>query len=168
MAKKGKPARAQVPLRIPQALHARLERVAKRNGISMNAEIAYRLVGSFEAEEKLGGPRVVEMIETIATVMKSTGAHAGFTESGKLTNQGEWLDLPYAFDQATKAASTILEHYRPPGEIVVPKPNLVEVIGVRGTKVDPKESAAQLSRFWADIGPAMAALELRKKEQDNE
>ena len=166
MAKERKTGRAQVVLRVSEDMRRRLENAAKSNDCSINAEILERLKRSFELEERLGGPQVVELIEMIGTVMKSTGAHAGFTESGKLTNQGEWLALPYAFDQATKAANAILEHYRPPGKIVVPKPNLVEVIGVRvrGTKVDLKEEAARLSQSWAVMGPAMAAYELSKKE----
>ena len=167
MAKKGKPARAQMPLRIPQAIRARIERAANQAGMSMNAEIAFRLHRSYEAEDRLGGARVVELIETIAAVMKSTGKLAGFYETGKLANQGEWLALPYAFDQATKAAMTILDHHRPPGKIAAPQPNVVEVIGVRETKVDPKESVARLHQTFAELGPLMAASAIKKREQDD-
>jgi hypothetical protein len=48
MAKRGKSARAQVPLRIPEALRARIEKAAKETGNSMNAEILNRLEGSFD------------------------------------------------------------------------------------------------------------------------
>lgn len=161
MAKRGKSARAQVPLRIPEALRARIERAAKETGNSMNAEILERLEGSFDIEDRLGGPQLIELIETVASAMKSTGQHAGFYETGKLTNRGQWLVLPYAFDQATKAAKAILEHHRPPGEIVVPKPNVVEVVGG-----DPKESKESVRRLYEDLGKLFALKEMRDREQE--
>ena len=159
-----KTAKAQVPLRIVETLRARLEKSAKSRSVSMNAEIIERLERSYEIEDRLGGPQLIVLMETIAAVMKSTGERAGFYETGKLTNWGEWLALPYSFDQATKAAITILEHHRPPGKIVVPKPNVVEVIGVRGTKVDLKESAARVAQLFAELGPLIAASKLRDRE----
>ena len=142
MAKKGKPARAQVPLRIPQALRTRIEKSAKPRGVSMNAEIIERLERSFDFEERLGGPRVVELIEAIGTVMKSTGEHAAFFADGtKLHNQGEWLVQPYGFEQAKQAAEAIIEAHRPPGKIVEPNPRMV-FGGVGKTKVDPKALGA--------------------------
>ena len=170
MAKKGKPARAQMPLRIPQELRARLEKAANEAGVSMNAEIAYRLAGSFEAEEKLGGPRVAELIETIAKVMKSTGeTTAFFADSSKLHNQGKWLIQPYAFDQAVKAANTILEYHRPKAPIVEPKlPPNIAIAAVGKTKVDPEESIARLQEMVKKYGEWAAAGELEKRKQDNE
>ena len=94
--------------------------------------------------------------------MKSNGQHAGFYETNKLANQGKWLALPYAFDQASKAAITVLEHHRPPGKIVVPKPNVVEIVGG-----DPKESVARLHQMFAELGPLMAASAIKKREQDD-
>ncbi|MCH8998435.1 MAG: Arc family DNA-binding protein [Proteobacteria bacterium] len=94
MAKERKTGRAQVGLRVSESMRRRLETVAKSNDRSINAEILERLERSFETEDRLGGPRVIELIETLATVMKSTGEHAGFYETGKPTKRGEWLALP--------------------------------------------------------------------------
>ena len=161
MAKRGKSPRAQVPLRIPEALRARIEKVAKARGASMNAEIVERLQRSFETESRFGGPRLVELIETIARVMKSTGESAGLYETGKLANQGEWLALPYAYNQAAKAAKAILEHHAEPlGKIVVPKPNVVEVVGG-----DPKVSVQRLRAMYADLGELFALKEIRDREK---
>lgn len=159
MAKRGKSPRAQVPLRIPEAQRARIEKAAKARGASMNAEIVERLKRSFEIEERLGGPRVVELIETIAGVMKKTGEHAGFYEVGKPTNQGEWLALPYAFDQAAKAAITILKH-QPLGKIVVPEPKLGEVVGG-----DRKETEKRVRWMIENLGPGFALKEIRDREE---
>ncbi len=164
MVKKGKPARAQVPLRIPQALRARIEKAANEAGISMNAEIAFRLHGSFEAEEKLGGPRVVELIEIIGTMMKRTGEHAVFLETRKRANQGEWLDLPYAYHQATKAANTILKHYKPKGKVTVPKVPYFQATGPAIVS-DPKEFEKLVNEALENLGEGFARTEMLNREE---
>ena len=161
MAKRGKSPRAQVPLRIPEALRARLEKAAKAGKVSMNAEIVERLQRSFETEDRLGGPRAVELIETIAVVMKLTGESAGVMESGKLAKQGKWLSLPYAFDQAAQAAITILKrHAEPLGKIVEPEPNIVEVVDG-----DPKEAEKQYRWMVKNLGEMFAFKEMRDREK---
>ncbi len=160
--------RVSLGLRVTAEIKMRLDQAAESAGRSQSQEAELRLERSFETEDRLGGPRLVEMIETIASVMKLAGQQAVYWETGKLMNQGEWLVLPYPFDQAVEAAKTILEHYRPPGEITVPKPNVVKIIGVRRTKVEGKESLARFHRVLAELGPLTATSELRKKEQDNE
>ncbi len=163
MAQRKRTATIQLKVRMKEPVRGQLEKAAKARGVSMNAEIGKRLERSFEIEDRLGGPQLINLIETIASVMKLTGEYAALFESGNVMKRGEWLFLPYAFDRAIKAAEIIMEHYRPPGEIVVPKPNVVEVIGVRGTKVDPKESVARLHQMFAELGPLMAASAIKKK-----
>ena len=169
MAIRGKSPRAQVPLRIPEAGRARLEKAAKARGISMNAECVERLDSSFQFEDRLGGPRLVELIETIASVMRTTGeVAASFTNDPNTDDQGKWLAVPYAFDQAVKAANTILEYHRPKGPIVEPKlPPYIEV-AVVGKSFDPEESAAQLRDYVRNVGNGMAAGKLLMRRQDDE
>ena len=159
--------RVSLGLRVTAEIKTRLDQAAESAGRSQSQEAELRLERSFETEDRLGGPQLVDLIETIASVMKSTGERAGFTETGKLTNRGEWLALPYAFDQATKATKAILEHYRPPGEIVVPKPTVI-VAGVRGTKVDRAKSVAQVYEWLAEMGQMVAASTIRDKEKNDE
>ena len=111
---------------------------------------------------------MVDLFETIARVMKSTGEYAGFYATGKLENQGKWMGVPFAFDQAMVAAVAILEHHRPPGEIMEPIPRKTVVAGVRGTKVDAKKSAARARELMANIGQFIADAELRKKGEHDE
>lgn len=161
MAKRGKSPRAQVPLRIPEALRARIEKAAKARGVSMNAEIVERLARSFETEDRFGGPRAVELIETIAAVMKSTGEHAAFmADSSKLYNQGEWLDQPYGYDQARKAAITVLKKRKPKGAVVVPKPATIQVVGG-----DPKEVEKRVKWLYEHLGEGLALKEIRDREE---
>ena len=77
MAKRGKSPRAQLPLRIPEALRARIERAAKETGNSMNAEIRERLEESFDIEDRLGGPQLLELIETNIDEMKGRNDEIG-------------------------------------------------------------------------------------------
>ena len=170
MAKPKKATRAQVGLRVPEDLRERVENAAKVNGRSLNAEILERLEQSFQTEERFGGPRVVELVETIGRVMKSTGEQtAFFVDSSKTHDQGKWLAVPYAFDQAGKAAITILEYHRPKAPIVEPKvpPNLMPTIA-RRTKADSKDLPTLLSKMFKEYGEWTAVGELRKRGQDDE
>ena len=164
MAKRGKSPRAQVPLRIPEALRARLERAAKASKVSMNAEILERLERSFATETRLGGPGLIEMIENMVSVMRAAGQLAGYYETSESKKQGKWMSLPFAFDQAAQAANAVIEIYRPPGKIVVPERTYAEVTGLGEPKVDPKE-AAQMSRRFAKLGEMYAALKMRDREE---
>ena len=132
MAQRGKSARAQVPLRIPEALRARIGSVAKDEGRSMNAEILKRLEQSFDLENRLGGRGMVDMIEQVASAMKSTGEWAGeFTTATRPLSGGgkyRWRASPWAYDHAMRAAIDVLENFRPPGKIVPPNPDVVELV----------------------------------------
>ena len=156
--------KVQIPLRIPETLRARVESAAKRNGTSMNAEVRHRLELSFARQDRLGGPDLAQLVETIAIVMKSAGEHAGFVATGKVAKHGAWLVVPYAYDQALQSALAILEARRPPGEIVVPKPNVV----AGETKADTKESIALVQNMYANLGRLMAAYELEREEDDEQ
>jgi len=105
--------------------------------------------------------------------MRSTGEHAAFfVDRTKEHDRGEWLDVPYAFDQAIKAANTILEYHRPQGPIDAPKisPNEVTALA-RKTKTDSKDIPALLSKvskMFKEFGELTAAVELKKRGQDDE
>ena len=165
MAKRGKSPRAQVPLRIPEALRARLEKAAKAGNKSMNAEILKRLDMSFQFEARFGGPGLIEMIENMVSVMRPAGELSGYYETSELKNRGKWMSLPFAFDQAAQAANAVLEIYRPPGKIVVPERTYAEVTGLGEPKVDPKE-AARMSRRFANLGKMYAAHEAKQREEE--
>ncbi len=167
MAKRGKSARAQVPLRIPEALRARLEKAAKAGNKSMNAEILERLEQSFQFDTRIGGPGLSEMVEIMVSAMRQAGELSAYYETSELKKQGKWMSLPFAFDQAAQAANAVLEIHRPPGKIVVPKRTYAEVTGLGEPKVDPKE-AAQMSRRFANLGKIYAAHEAKQREKKNE
>ncbi len=162
MAKRGKSPRAQVPLRIPEALRARIEKAAKETGQSMNAEIIDRLEKSFGSEDRLGGPRLVELLEAMASAMKITGQTAALAESDKVMNQGQWLRLPYAFDQAAKAAAAVLEIHRPLGERDVPQLYIDE----SSLSGDQKKRLEVILPILENLGERVAQIELRDREEE--
>ncbi|MCZ6666654.1 MAG: Arc family DNA-binding protein [Gammaproteobacteria bacterium] len=167
MARRKPTAMIQLKVRMRETLRARLAGAADKREHSLNAEAVERLQQSFNIEDRLGGVGMVELIETIAHVMKLTGEQAGFFATGKLANHGKWTTLPYAFDQAMRAAVAVMEHYRPPGDVVAPQPRVV-VMGVGNTKVDREESVRRTHEALDNLGELMALSEIRKKEQDDE
>ena len=56
----------------------------------------------------------------------------------------------------------VLEARRPPGEVVVPTPNVV----AGETKADTKESIALVQNMYANLGRLMAVYELEREEDD--
>ena len=165
MAKARKTVRPQVGLRVLEEMRQRLEDAAASNGRSINSEIVSRLEQSFESENRFGGPGLIEMIDTMATVMRQAGELSGYYETSELKKQGKWMSLPFAFDQAAQAANAVLEIHRPPGKIVVPQRTYAEVTGLGEPDVDPKE-AAKMSRRFANLGKIFAAHEAKQREED--
>jgi hypothetical protein len=129
MTKRSKAATVDLKVRVKEPMRAALERSAKSRGISMNAEMGRRLERSFESEAARGGPDVDAILDAMGAAMKATGESMAFLATGKLHKDGRWLSHPFAFDKAARAAAHVLEGFRPPGEIVRPTPNIVEVVG---------------------------------------
>ena len=83
-------------------------------------------------------------------------------ETGKRANRGEWLDLPYAFDQVIQAANTILGRYKPEGKVVIPK----RPIWPREAMSDlSNKDAKELERKMLQRLGLFNALEELKKEK---
>ena len=163
MARRKKSATVQLKLRIKEELRSRLEKAAKTRDVSMNAEIWERLEKSFEFEDRFGGTLVADLLESIGAAMRSTGEHGAFFATYQIQKDGKWLANPYAFDQATKAAMTVIEAHRPSGKIIIPSPTVHEVVGG-----DPKESAERLRYLFTELGRFMAEREIDSREQSDE
>ena len=117
----------QLKVRMREPLRAQLEQAAKGTGHSMNAEILERLDRSFERQDlavevltATYGRQLTGLLTALGRTMKDTGAHAGFILTRTPEGASNWLGNPYAFDQAAKAVETIIEAFRPSGEIVAP------------------------------------------------
>ena len=164
MVKERKTGRAQVGLRVSEDMRRRLENAARSNDCSINAEILERLERSFETEDRLGGPRVVSILETVATAMRTTGEHGAFLATSKRHNEGAWLDHPFAFDQAVKACLAILEAFRPDGAIVVPS-LLPDVIATTDQDVDVERLIETMELVGKYLGEGVARGVLDREEK---
>jgi len=68
MAQREPSEKAQLKVRCPERLRARLEAEAAREGHSLNSEIVSRLEQSFELEKQYGGPETQKFLRTLAGV----------------------------------------------------------------------------------------------------
>ena len=152
--------RVSLGLRVTADIKRKLDAAIVRTGRTQSQEVELSLERTFAEEDRLGGPQLLELIETIASAMRLAGQHAGFLETHRVTNRGEWLARPYAYEQATKAAIKILEMHKPLGEIVEPKWNLAEVVGEETT-----ESKEMRRRLHADLGELFALKVKRDQEE---
>lgn len=114
--------------RITGALRDQLKRSAAKSGRSLSSEIEHRLRSSFDFEtriEGIFGNRVTfGLMRAMASVMNQTAEQAARVVKGarRQARSGEpWLDDPYVFDQAAKAACVILELFRPAGSPARPR-----------------------------------------------
>jgi hypothetical protein len=76
MAKRARAATVDVGLRIKEPMRARLERVAKMRGMSMNAEIVDRLNRSFVEDDFLGGHDLRIAAALMTAAFNSAGSRA--------------------------------------------------------------------------------------------
>jgi hypothetical protein len=120
-----------VGFRAPRELKERLETTAATSGRSLSTEAQIRLEKSFEKQDLLSdslelayGARLAGIVLLVGNLMKQTGLLGGFASIGSAEARDKWLDDPYAYDQALKAALIILEAFRPPGD-----PNLLQKNG---------------------------------------
>jgi hypothetical protein len=88
--KRAKSAIAQLKLRIGARLRAGLERAAKANDRSMNAEISYRLERSLADEAALGGAEMRGQAVRMFTAFNTAGAAAAYSKG--LEADEAWID----------------------------------------------------------------------------
>jgi hypothetical protein len=131
MAERKKTDLVQLGPRVREPLRNALESAAKARGVSMNTEINERLMRSFEDEVKLETEFARVQLYAILRVVANTMDHAGASTammSNMLTGETKnWVDNPFAYDQAVKAANYLLEQFRPPGDIAAATPNSTQI-----------------------------------------
>lgn len=110
-------------LRVTADIKRRLDSAAEKNGRSQSQEAELRLERSFKDEDLLSnvleiayGPQLAGMLLSIGWAMEDVGRGAAFTRAGTLEAVDNWFNDPYAFDQAAKAAATILLSAQPKGD----------------------------------------------------
>lgn len=155
-AKRGRPAlpaeevkRTNLTFRTRGGLRDQLEEAAKESGRSISEEAEQRIIASFDRVDEIFGSRALYgIMQTVAAAMKATGETA-MARNFKM-DATNWLDDPYSYDQAVKAAHKILEAFRPEGEIKPPA-------RMRFIDADGKDDTAMGERLNANIGEGFAA-----------
>jgi len=132
MAKRADSDTVQLKWRTKEPLRAALEQAASHRGVSINQEMTRRIEISFmqqtRVDEAFGSQEIFGLMKIVATAFVQAGAMAGHLVSTK-----NFVENPFAYDQATRAAIKVLEAFRPSGEIAPP----------------PKVSG--LSEMWAGV-----------------
>jgi hypothetical protein len=136
----GRPTKAALPgtrvslgLKVRSDIKELLETAARASGRTQSQEAEARLERSFDHQELL--PQVLELaygrglagvLLMLGEAMKTTGESAGISATAigpSFTLEGarRLCDIPYAYDQAVRAAGKIFEALRPTGDPQTPK-----------------------------------------------
>ncbi|HEY1613376.1 MAG TPA: TraY domain-containing protein [Rhizomicrobium sp.] len=129
-AKRGRPAtmgeRIQLGLRVTKETKQSLNRASYLSGRSQSQEAEFRLEQSFQATRTLFdaldlayGRHWTGIVLALAYAAHITGTRAMAINHWEFYTAEEWVLDPFAYDQAVKAINTVLEAFRPNGEIKV-------------------------------------------------
>ena len=123
--------RVSLGLKVTSDIKKRLDDAARASGRTQSQEAEARLERSFDRQELLPqvlgltyGRQLAAMLLMLGDAMKATGEIASASAvrpSALLEGTQKWFDIPYAYDQAVRAANTILEALRPAGDPQSPK-----------------------------------------------
>jgi len=159
----GEAKRASFNTRLRSILKEQLETAARESGRSLSEEIELRLENSFRGEllEEIFGPALAAILEMVGRGMRDTGQVAGSRATGTVSGGFEWVENPYAFDQAFQAAVVILEALRPSGdpEIGMPpayaglRPEHREVFQNQGRTLGAAYAAGIIDAVCGRAGP---------------
>ena len=109
--------------RIRSDTRAALEEAAKASGRSLSQECEHRLRRSFDEDEalidRLGGRQLYAMFRMIAAAMELTVMQWQQFSSAK-DERFDWIADPFGYDQAMKAAISVMDRLRPPGDPTMP------------------------------------------------
>ena len=113
-------------LRVTKEVKQKLNDAANASGRSQSQEAEFRLEHTFNSGDRvfdaldlLYGRRWSGILLAIAQAAQITGTRALPINEWNFEGCEDWVLDPYAYDQAVKAVNTILEAFRPKGEIVI-------------------------------------------------
>ncbi len=106
---------------IRERLRRQLEQSAEEEGRTLSQEVEYRIERSFERAELMWemmelayGREAAALLVVMARAMADAGRASGYRHSPTGNEGASWLDDRFAYEQAQKAAATILEKFKPP------------------------------------------------------
>lgn len=131
----------QFKLRVQEPLRNAIERAAKGRAVSTNQQAVELLEWAITVDRMFGGQR--DLVDAVVSAMSQAGEHAAFDATLELHDAGKWRSNPYAYDHALRAATTVLEAFRPPGPVVPPPPRDVAPM--------PGETAEEARRWYEQL-----------------
>jgi hypothetical protein len=153
--------RVSLGLKVTPEIKNKLDEVAQASGRTQSQEAELRIERSFEHEGLLGealslsyGPNLAGVLQLIADVMHHAGVGGAFVKAGgSVADAQNWLEVPYAYDQAFKGAAKVLEAFRPEGDASPPADERL---------LNPNLGAALADAFISEAASGQARIENRK------
>src|SRR5215472_9575236 len=106
---------AHISTRLPQALKAELEEMAKGESRSLTAQVISIFENYIDARDDSGLGLLTALITAVLADLGPAAAALGAAPSAEATR--DWIaSSPFAYDQAVQAINVLLEAFRPPGE----------------------------------------------------
>jgi hypothetical protein len=130
MGKRGRPPKGEhrelsavLTMRIRADTRAALERIARKNGLSLGQQAERLLRGALdepkEIEKRFGSERAYAIWRALAEAVKNTSAYCAKHRGGIRDDGNYWLNDAWAFDQSFRAIGKMLAAFAPAGD---PKP----------------------------------------------
>jgi hypothetical protein len=120
--------RASLGLKVTSEIKQRLDGAARANGRTQSQEAEARLEQSFRDEDLL--PQILDLAygrQTAALLMllgrsiRDASSHAAFDAEGSLASAENWMNHPWAYQQAWEATRRIFDVFRPSSEPLAPR-----------------------------------------------
>ena len=171
--KRPRSATVDLKVRMKEPLRARLEKAAKADGISLNAEAVRMIEEGFRSKED----ETSIAARAAVGIYTSFGGIAGFQvmrllassiSAIEMNTNTKWTDDSDTFDRAKQACTTILELFRP-----TPDPKFTKELLGSGLQVSEKEHlgeevALSVMQEWLDGITLIEALKnsIAAKKED--
>ncbi|MCU1340471.1 MAG: hypothetical protein JWO19_6052 [Bryobacterales bacterium] len=149
----------QIGLRVPDDLRAKIQEAASARGVAVNKEISARLERSFSEEMTVsadGSAELYSILRVVAAAMDTAGPMAAIMSTLNPEAGKDWINNSLAYEQAIKAALSVLEAFRPQTATVphASMPDTVSTLGVEMATGILEEAATGQTRT---VGPTEIA-----------
>ena len=97
MAPRKQSATVDLKVRMKEPLRAKIEKAAKRRGVSMNAEAVERLERSFDKEDDWGGAELRNMARIMSAAFERGGKRGAHARKHPDWQPAEWINDPICY-----------------------------------------------------------------------
>jgi hypothetical protein len=176
----------QIGLRVPEDLREKIQVAATSRGVAVNKEITDRLEKSFNEGMTIspadGAGELYSILRVVAAAMDLAGPMAAIMSTLNPEAGKTWISNSIAYEQALRAAVTVLENLRPQIP-TLPHPDMSDSVGTLGTRMataileeaatgltrTPPTENARAQKLHAGLGPLadrIARFDARKPGND--